>query len=266
MQQIKIHAKSTGIGNQIQFIPFIQWMVRNHHYVITDSKVLPQLTDIDYSPKDKAPINFIVYGHSFWDMLRIRLTTLGRIYHFSPILKGKPLRLKNSVVFDFGVPELLNNHLLTVLFSSTPNSYKIPRTKKMIPGKVIIGATLRKGGLGFDKYVQLLRTVERISTVDDCILPEYHVDTPTIKDLYDELSTAEYYIGTDTGVTHLADIIGLKMVVIWGSNYYTKNKPVNKHKVLHKGLDCQPCSKNGQAVDCDYECMDFSVDEIINEL
>jgi len=57
--------------------------------------------------------------------------------------------------------------------------------------------------LGLAKYRELItHLLSRqyiVNTVDDSIINVCHKETPTIRDLYRELSTAEYYIGTDTG-------------------------------------------------------------------
>jgi lipopolysaccharide heptosyltransferase II len=53
---------------------------------------------------------------------------------------------------------------------------------------------------------------------------------------------ADYFIGNDSGIMHIADSFGVPMSVIFGSTAPGWGGPVNsKAEIFYAGLDCQPC-------------------------
>jgi lipopolysaccharide heptosyltransferase II len=57
------------------------------------------------------------------------------------------------------------------------------------------------------------------------------------------LVEADLMISTDTGTAHLANAIGTKLIVLFGSGDSIKSRPFNNEnlRVIDKGLPCSPC-------------------------
>lgn len=80
------------------------------------------------------------------------------------------------------------------------------------------------------------------------------------------IQQADLMITNDTGNMHIADSLGTPSIVLWGGSSVEKNTPYYcQCKVIHLGLNCQPCQNLGGYRDCpDIKCMgDISVGEVI---
>lgn len=65
------------------------------------------------------------------------------------------------------------------------------------------------------------------------------------------LSQCSLLITTDTGNMHIADALGVPMIVLWGGSSLEKNKPYYAHNiVLNKKLPCQPCQQDNRYREC----------------
>lgn len=71
------------------------------------------------------------------------------------------------------------------------------------------------------------------------------------------ISKLDLFITTDTGNMHIADALGVPMIVLFGGTLPSKNKPLDKRaQVLTAGLPCQPCQGNSNFHKCkNYDCM-----------
>ncbi len=111
---------------------------------------------------------------------------------------------------------------------------------------------------------EIEKTGFKVKTVDHDI-GESHIHTPTIAHLKDELSKAQFFIGTDSGVAHLADILGIPSLIMFGSTSIAKNKPYQKKSiVMSRKLGCSPCFDWGR-INCkiNYDCMNFEFNQIM---
>lgn len=56
------------------------------------------------------------------------------------------------------------------------------------------------------------------------------------------ISQADLLVTTDTGNMHVADALGIPMIVLWGGAILAKNRPYEApNVVVNLGLKCQPC-------------------------
>jgi lipopolysaccharide heptosyltransferase II len=65
-----------------------------------------------------------------------------------------------------------------------------------------------------------------------------------LKEVIAAAKSADYFVGNDSGVMHIADAFGVPMSVIFGSTAPGWGGPVNSRaEIFYGGLDCQPCFK-----------------------
>lgn len=74
------------------------------------------------------------------------------------------------------------------------------------------------------------------------------VGKTTFRQLADLIKRCSLYITNDTGPMHMAAILQVPLVALFGGGYLKRFDPRNitdKAVVLHKGVDCSPCNKKG---------------------
>jgi len=74
------------------------------------------------------------------------------------------------------------------------------------------------------------------------------------------------FISNDSGLMHIADVLGIPLVVIWGPTSFIKNRPLNKSAiVIKKDLPCAPCYKVGKEIECQHRLclMQIKVAEVM---
>lgn len=80
----------------------------------------------------------------------------------------------------------------------------------------------------------------------------------TVTQLAALLQSADLFLGTDSGPTHLASIMGTSAVALYGPTDPEKYRPVRfKGIALHQKLECSPCGDNRCALrgEDQYRCM-----------
>ena len=83
------------------------------------------------------------------------------------------------------------------------------------------------------------------------------------------ISQASVVIADDTGNMHCADALGIPLIVLWGGSILAKNRPINsKSKIIHAGLECQPCQPDAGYNRCEkIQCLDYiTVGEVMYHL
>ncbi|MDD4984114.1 MAG: glycosyltransferase family 9 protein [Candidatus ainarchaeum sp.] len=77
---------------------------------------------------------------------------------------------------------------------------------------------------------------------------------------------AEFYVGNDTGPTHIAAAVGTKTYAIFGPTMVAKNKPLGPNvTILNKKLPCSPCQYTERFTTC--ECIAYmTAEEVYNEV
>ena len=80
------------------------------------------------------------------------------------------------------------------------------------------------------------------------------------------LKQVDLFITTDTGLMHLADLMNIPMITLFGPTLTSKNAPRSKQAVvLQSGLPCAPCQDTTRFYNCQhYACMEnISVGDVI---
>jgi len=83
------------------------------------------------------------------------------------------------------------------------------------------------------------------------------------------IKNADFVISADTGVIHVADLLGVAGILLLGPTAF--GRTAGKHiKILEKDLSCRPCSKDGRGnchQDIYQKCMlEISVQEVLHSL
>lgn len=89
-------------------------------------------------------------------------------------------------------------------------------------------------------------------------LPENEtvVRTPDLLSLVAFFLNSKYYVGNDSGVTHLAGISGCNVIALFGPSDPVVWKPLgNSVNVIYKSQSCSPCHLKNVTRNCDLECM-----------
>ena len=73
---------------------------------------------------------------------------------------------------------------------------------------------------------------------DDITIPNYY-RTETIKEFKRQLEQCEFIICYEGFGMHLADLLNIPMIVLWGSANYIRCKPLNRHWPIF-GYDTDP--------------------------
>lgn len=97
-------------------------------------------------------------------------------------------------------------------------------------------------------------------------IPGESVITPNLADLPDALAGCRLIIGTDSGVTHLANSLGIPTVVVHTASCPTKATPVHScyRQVYRTDLACRPCQSTGRWEQCrEWRCREISPDTVI---
>ncbi|MFH0734504.1 MAG: glycosyltransferase family 9 protein [bacterium] len=98
------------------------------------------------------------------------------------------------------------------------------------------------------------------------------VISSSLTELIDQLSDITFYIGNDSGPTHIASYLGIATFTIYGPTNPSFHQPAgNYHSYIQKIISCSAqkeekmCKKYGGRFGCNYfECIDrLSIDEVI---
>ena len=273
-KKINILGKRTGLGNQIQFIPIIKLLQKDFD-VASDSSVFYQLGVLEQKEFLKADINITVFGYNHEKFWKERRKRSGRFYGFKYRIKGKNIGFgyTKSIRFNNNIHETQNNlNLYNYCFEK-----QIGKIDFSLPGKhpeaktIVIAISPKKEktlpDATWKAVISILKKQGyKVLVVDHNPGVQEHIKTPGLTDLKETLSRAQFYIGTDSGVMHLADILGIPSLIIFGSTSIIKNGPLYPaSRIITKKLSCSPCFDWGR-INCkiDYECMKFDASEIVH--
>ncbi len=229
---IKIISKKTGIGNQIQFIPCINYL-KTFGYVYTDS---PIYCELGICPIDtvKPDLVYFVYNYRRNWILKEWIKYpfakyCGYVGKKSKIVK---LLLSKWLHMNSNYTELYNNTALYV-----PNIFPyFLRGKRSQKNKIALIVSHK-----WNKYYEHWQELENLliaSGFEVVQLGEKETNnykcTATILDLKNELCNCSFHISTDSGPAHLADILGIPGITIWGAS---ELRGALQHSTIIMGLN-----------------------------
>lgn len=265
---IKILGKRTGLGNCIQFIPHIEYLKEVYLNVYSDNKIYADLGVCDYSERP-CEFNIAVYGYDWKKYLKeigngaligYKYRILGKEYGFG---------LRRSISFNDNISEIKNNdNLIRESFGVRQGFVYPDRKRRPIKNRIIIGFSSKE-----QKYIKSFISWKLYTRLQELGFEVWFVDhnpgfrfkeTKTIKDLVSILETAQYYIGADTGVSHLADYLGIPHIKIFGATSIIKN--AGRATTISRGLDCQPCYDHGRVSCSHYSCNQIDEKLIISKV
>lgn len=116
------------------------------------------------------------------------------------------------------------------------------------------------------KFFNIAKVIERLPVTDRIV---NMVGKTTFYELYCLINNAKLYIGPDTGITHLAALLGKPTIALYGPNIPEKIGPYNVNQnvqVIYHKLKCSPCKQ----IKCkfpDKYCMSYiSPEEIVGRV
>lgn len=247
--KIKILAKrkGAGIGNQIQLIPGIVHLKNQGHDVFSDSELYEQLDVCPFELDKKADKYYVCIYYDWKDVIIERLKhplsriegvkyKVGFTKPFSKEKNESGFGFNRSISFDFNISEVDTNRKLI------PNSEKY-----YLPGwnpqdNIVAISPSDKFEKRFENFDLLTnKLIEAGYKVHVFNLPNEwkpkngkYIRTENIKELNTELCKARFFIGVDNGVMHLADILGIPMIIFWKSTGFIKNAPINERSIILK--------------------------------
>jgi hypothetical protein len=272
---IKIIGRKTGLGNQIHAIPFILGWQNLGFRVVSDSTVYNDLGLKIEVREDYEKYNFILYGYDWRktlrEVLKFKFAKLigfapddGELIGFDCRIKGNhyPVGLDRSLIFDNTIHEFDN---LKRLFDMEAD-YIWPGQRRLTQDTVAVMISKKEEKTLSEWTIKKLCSLlmdEEFSVVQ---LDKGGIDTPTLGDLKKELSKCRYAIASDSGAMHLADVMGIKVLALFGPTSEIKNGPINGIS-LSNVIECRPCYDHGRVKckwDWKYGCMDFTAKRIFD--
>jgi hypothetical protein len=242
MRTCKVLAKNTGLGNQIQFIPMIRELKKTYD-VYSDCQTYQDLGVCNVKTDFYPSVVYEVFGHSIINHFRNRLKhPTSRFYGFCGYINfPSPKRItwgfSRYVDPGFKAATIGTRHEYWDL-----NQELVPTKEPFhldgwepVKNRIAILTSEKPG----KKYIYWKEAVEELNKDfdvrvygDSDYLPNY-VRTSTFKAFFHELRFCSYFYSTDNGGMHLADILGIPGVSIFGRTSVEKNRPVNpKIKVV----------------------------------
>lgn len=223
--------KGTGLGNLIQFIPVIQ-KLQKQHYVYTNDKRLSELNILPFDTQKPDRIYLPMFPGCWKNFWKFKLEHL-----FTPIYGFKyranfGFGYKKAIKVDKSISELqLNKELV-----DNKNKYKLWQHHP-IKNKIIFG-TSNKKKCYYSEWGEL-KFLFKKSGYNVEILGECGKMAGSLRELVEKIKQAEYYIGVDNGAYHIADIINVPGIIIWGRTC-GKNLPHNNNLEIIVGLNKKP--------------------------
>ncbi len=97
------------------------------------------------------------------------------------------------------------------------------------------------------------------------------IQVKSVQMLMDEIKACSYFVGNDSGLSHLANLYHKPMTVIWGPGNLERVRPLGKNvQIILKDIDCRPCRQYVHPDRCERGenvCLQqISVDEVFEKV
>ena len=105
--------------------------------------------------------------------------------------------------------------------------------------------------------------------LDEILCDENFAGRLSITESAKVISQCDLFITTDTGCMHIADMLDIPIIALFGATFVSKNAPRNKKSIVIKNrIECSPCQDNGRFWRCTVnECMEkITVSDVMNEV
>ena len=270
--RINILAKNVGIGNQFQFMPHALALAKNHD-VTCDSDFFCELTGIKPMKSIKADWHIVVFGYDELKVWKARVTHRGQFMGFKYRIKGIHcgIGFDRGLRLDESISEVENNDRILRYFGIIRKEFSIDRQPSRPKDYILLCPSGKIGKelpieLWYNIVMQLESKGHQVKIVDNNIFNSHYQSTPTISDLADVIQGAKVFIGVDSGPMHLADILKVPMVVIFGPTSAVKNGPQNEAKIIKAcGGNCYNWSRYKCPID--FRCYEnIEAQDVIHEV
>jgi len=295
---IKIFAH-IGIGNQIEFIPAMKLLRKNGYQLYTNSNVLedlvPELLHKTSKNSKKYDYGIVLYSQGLPVAMKAKKQCRKVIgfpcsFKFSghrsvPLLST--LFYSNKIKFNKNISEIINNINLISYFGIKERNIDYSLNISKSPEKGVVGISAGSGGnpqKRWNKWPQLIDQLNQkqirlfgteIDLNENIQKASRHqnvtiIKTDTIREAAIEIGKCELFVSNDNGLMHLADILNVPVVVLFGMTNKLRNGPWNNGKVVSLDLPCSPCYRNGY-INCiykknEFQCMNIPVDLVLKAI
>lgn len=224
--KILTNSGGVGLGNAVQMIPIIKYHARKGDRVISDTNIFSQLGLVCIRSADKYDLGYFTFAYRRNDMFKEILK------HPFTKFKGYKWRFRNNyygkrfIMPDF--TKISEKDMNRKLWAENGPYYLAGHEPVADRVAIITSAKFIKR---YEHWEDIIKSLERLGkdvrVYGDMKYLPYYVNTPTIKDFYNELRRCEYYYSTDCGGMHLADILGISGTVFWGESNIRQARPKN---------------------------------------
>lgn len=291
----------TGIGNQIQFIPALKVLKKAGYKLFSDSPLyLELLPNYISKPKklnknQKYDFGILLYHLGLPRAINAKRECnklIGFPYSFKvsghrPIPFLSTLFLDNKICFNENQSEIENNIKLLQYFGlKNPEiDYSVDIVRK--PEKNVIGMSIGSGAHPEKRWKYFIDLVNNLphkhfrlfgmetelnkDLVEHSLYENVEiVETETLMGVSLEIAKCEIFVSNDNGLMHLADLLHVPTIAIFGMTNVIRNGPWNKpHKVVSLNMWCSPCYHNGR-IKCNnkehYACMNIPIDLVMDAI
>ena len=225
--------RGVGLGNQVQFIPTVRHLIKKYDEVQSDSELYKEWKILD-NPINKPDVIALPMWPDWKDILKVILRYPKALIHgFEYRVRGKWCRYG----LDRSRPLMFLNEVEQYKKAyGHKEEFKMEQWIPVVKKSVLIHMQHKeKGHYPHWDVVRNFLYKEGFEIVNMVRWSNHYANFTSLKYAIDK---HEYFLGSDGGFMHMADICGKKGIVLWGDTP-EKNKPVNL-QVIEGGLKLLP--------------------------
>lgn len=251
----------TGIGNQVEFIPVINRLLSKGHNIYSEASLYSSLgLNVKQADLKRYDAIYLPFGYDLIKLLKVIIK-----HPFTPKYGYKYRILKKHFGLGYKKSYKFNEYENETRQNIKNFGGKLITNKPQETGVVLVHYDKRTDrGISLGTIIELFYYLNFNTNLEPSIL----TTKETLKEAINEIKNAEYFIGTDTGLAHIADYFGLKSIIYYGSTDSIKSGTINGHNIQSK-LKCSPCYNWGK-IKCTneikYQCLKLTTKQIINDI
>ena len=279
---------NSALGDFVTFLPFLKLVKENYPKsfmeIYTRSNYAPLLISYDVNFKDIESVKWYhLFKSDFKDENLNFLTKYSRIFSFIGAehknFRENLSKINKNSYFIFPHNKFVNLHQSLFLI----NSYNF-KTKKFIYPEINInfskhkqyfiihpGSGSKNKNIPFEFFVKLSEKIKNeiniepffIGGENEFDLQVYHVKD--LKELLEIFSKGYFYIGNDSGVSHLSTTSGLLTFTFFGPTSPYIWAPIGDRSVVfYKDISCSPCDK--MSLCNEKKCLRFNLTKVFSTI
>jgi ADP-heptose:LPS heptosyltransferase len=228
--KILTNSGGVGLGNQVQMIPVIKHHLKIGNEVISDTDNYHQLGLRCEKSNKKYDIGYFTFAYRRNDMFREMIRR--------PFAKfeGYKWRFRDSFYGRrFIMPDFtkMTEKESNIYYWTDKEPYFLDGHRPYKNRVAIITSNkfIKRYNHWESLIDELIAKGKDVRVYGDMKDLPYYINTPTLREFFEELRRCEFYYSTDCGGMHLADILGIKGVVLWGESNIRQARPLNAETI-----------------------------------